>query len=66
MASSGVVAATYTVAEPGETLIDPTAGAVTVTATVPTWPSLVAVTVVVPGATAVMRPVDDTVATFVF
>jgi hypothetical protein len=60
------VAATLTVADPGVTETLPTARAATVTLTVPVFPSLVAVTVVLPAPTAVMRPAAVTVATCVF
>src|SRR6185436_7953834 len=63
VAVRGAVAATLSVTADGFTLTLPTGGAATVTATVPILPSLVAVTEVLPGATAVMRPVGDTVAT---
>jgi hypothetical protein len=66
VAASVVVNATLTDAEEGVTITLPTGGAVTVTLTVPTFPSLVAVTFVVPAPTAVMSPVCETVATFAF
>src|SRR6266852_8498415 len=47
----------------GVTLTDATGTGVTVIVADPLWPSLVAVTVAVPAATAVTRPVALTVAT---
>ena len=66
MALSGDDAATLTVAVLGVIDTEPTTGAATATATVPAFPSLVAVTFVLPGATAVMSPAGVTVAIPVF
>ena len=56
VAVSVVVNATFNDAVGGVTVTLPTTGAVTVTLTVPAFPSLVAETVVVPAPTAVMSP----------
>lgn len=53
-------------AECGLTVTEATGGAETVTATVPVFPSLVAVMVADPTVTAVTRPALDTFATDVF
>ena len=68
LASSGVavscwVPPTETVAELGLTATDATGTGFTVIADVPLFPSLVAVIVAEPGATAVTRPFASTVAT---
>ena len=68
LASSGVavscwVPPTAIVAEPGLTATDATGTGFTVIADVPLFPSLVAVIVAEPGATAVTRPFASTVAT---
>jgi hypothetical protein len=61
-----VVDATLMDAVDGATVTLPTGGSVTVTVTVPTFVSLVAVTVVLPGATPVINPACVTVAMLVF
>jgi hypothetical protein len=62
VAASGTVCPTATLADPGLTLTVATGAGVTVTATVPVFPSLVAVTVVEPAATPVITPFGLTVA----
>ena len=52
-----------TVADDGETVTVAAGGAVTVIEAVPDCPSLVAVIVALPGATAVTTPDEETVAT---
>jgi len=54
---------TFTVPEDGETVTAATGTTMTVIAAVPLFPSLVAVIVADPTATAVTRPLADTVAT---
>ncbi len=54
---------TLTVPDDGETVTDATGTTVTVIAAVPLFPSLVTVIVADPTATAVTRPLADTVAT---
>jgi hypothetical protein len=63
---SGAVWPTIIADVAGATTTDPTASGGTVIVAVPVFPSLVAVIVVPPGATAVTTPAVDTVATALF
>src|SRR3989442_1232291 len=63
VALSGVVPPTTTVAVAGLTTTEATGTLDTVTATVPLWPSLVAVIAAAPTATPVTKPLAETVAT---
>src|SRR3989442_4986689 len=63
VAVSCTVCPAATLAGAGVTVTEATGATVTVTVAVPLFPSLVAVSVAVPGATALTSPVADTVAT---
>jgi len=66
VAVSGTVCPTCTLADAGATATDATGALLTVMLALPLWPSLVAVMVAEPVATAVTSPLEPTVATAPF